>query len=613
MLIKYVEIINSNEATINQLNKELKENKKIYKALNRDFEDISSKFSNISYKIINKEGDYKSIHEEYEEKIANFKRDKIRYDDKIKDLLDITQTQKMEIKEHKAKLKINYNEIKTLCKNMANLQNSLSEEKKLNDELKEQLTILNDLNTKFDETSNIIQNLQSELEDEKRQNKELSSENNVIIKITQGLREKLDTLNERYSGENQLDRLHVVIKNKNNDIQKIKNSIDDNKKYVQTIEFKNKQLENEIKELIFGLNLEVSNLNQWVENYLGVYYDNKEIEIPELPCTVTKSTKHKIKLDSLKDSIYNAHLKMITEIEKTKEFLNKFSKESSKNFQIEDNYSNEITELKKEILNKDNDIYILTNKISLQNKEISQLKEENDNHKLEIEGKSEQYNKFCGKINNLLISQLQKVQENPLIINNYAFCDIILKSNFSENTIDIINESLLKYFQIFEKLLSEYELLIVERDKNNVCFLSSQSKDTIYKEKIILYENQLKRKDHIINQQRNEIAQLKENRTAENQLNESLRRTIINNHKESKTFEIHLTESLIKSELNYPKESRKGEFDLNDYLYESKEKNYILSSQNKEQEVKGNNLQSKENNLINSSFNNTVTLKSEVI
>ena len=60
----------------------------------------------------------------------------------------------------------------------------MSEEKKLNDELKEQLTILNDLNTKFDETSNIIQNLQSELEDEKRQNKELSSENNVIIKIT---------------------------------------------------------------------------------------------------------------------------------------------------------------------------------------------------------------------------------------------------------------------------------------------------------------------------------------------------------------------------------------------------------------------------------------------
>ena len=57
-----------------------------------------------------------------------------------------------------------------------------------------------------------------------------------------------------------------------------------------------KDLENEIKEIIMGINVELKTINQWIDTYLGVYFD-KNIEIPELPYTISKSIKNKIKFD----------------------------------------------------------------------------------------------------------------------------------------------------------------------------------------------------------------------------------------------------------------------------------------------------------------------------
>lgn len=176
-----MDIIKEQENNITQLNKEIKAHKKSNKHLKKEFNNISSKFSTISHHISNKEGDFKLFQEEYEEKLEKNEKEKLRYDDKIKDLLEIIKTQKMEVEDYKYKLKNMENERKTLMKNLTNLQNCLNEEKKLNKEINEQLSIVNDLNKKFDETSNFIQNLQNELELEKSRNDELTVSNNVNL------------------------------------------------------------------------------------------------------------------------------------------------------------------------------------------------------------------------------------------------------------------------------------------------------------------------------------------------------------------------------------------------------------------------------------------------
>ena len=166
-----------------QQKRKLKENKIYYKALNKEFVKISLKLKNISSKFLNKDGDYKNFNEDYEVKIANFNSNQVRYDEKIKDLFEITNTQKVELTEYIAKLKINEKERKSLCKTILKLQNSMVEERKLNSELKQQLTILNELNIKFDETSKIILNQKIEIDNEKTKNNEQSILNNVRFKI----------------------------------------------------------------------------------------------------------------------------------------------------------------------------------------------------------------------------------------------------------------------------------------------------------------------------------------------------------------------------------------------------------------------------------------------
>jgi chromosome segregation ATPase len=179
MLGKYFEIIKEQENTIIQLRKEMKDHRKVHKTLKKEFNDITYRFQNISNKVNHKEGDYRMFHQEYEEKLSKYEKDKLQYDEKIHDLLDIIKTQKLEIGEFKIKQKLTDSERKTLNKNIVNLQGSLIEERKINEEFREQLEILNELNRKFDETSKVVQNLQNELEIEKNKNSELASANNV--------------------------------------------------------------------------------------------------------------------------------------------------------------------------------------------------------------------------------------------------------------------------------------------------------------------------------------------------------------------------------------------------------------------------------------------------
>jgi hypothetical protein len=172
----------------------MKTHKKSHKHLKKEFNEISSKFSTISHYISNKEGDFKLFQEEFEERLDKKEREKIKYDEKIKDLLEIIKTQKMEMEDHKYKLKNLENERKTLIKNVTNMQNCLNEEKKLNEEINEQLMIVNDLNKKFDETSGILQNLQNELELEKNKNEELTVLNNVKLLFESELKREVQCI-----------------------------------------------------------------------------------------------------------------------------------------------------------------------------------------------------------------------------------------------------------------------------------------------------------------------------------------------------------------------------------------------------------------------------------
>jgi len=314
----------------------------------------------------------------------------------------------------------------------------------------------------------------------------------------------------------------VIIQNKNNDIEKLKRSFDEQKKHHVSLEIKNKQLENEIKDLIFGLNLEVNNLQQWVENYLGMYYANKDIEIPELPCTVTKSSRYKIKLDSLKDSIFNVHLRLVKDLENNQELFKKANLETNRVSQKEDKFTTDITELKKEILSKDNEIFMLRSKIDNLSRELQHFKEICENKNFEIDGKTEKFNKFCEKINIFLKEQVLKIQNIPVIVNNKIFNDIILKLNFTENIYDLINENLHKIIKIFDKMVTDYELLYREKDQACLVLKNNNCRDNLINEKITLYENQLKKKEEMINMLRTELEKVKINHLIESNLIESI-------------------------------------------------------------------------------------------
>jgi len=110
-------------------------------------------------------------------------------------------------------------------------------------------------------------------------------------------------------------------------------------------------LENDLNDIVNQINAEIKIIIQWVETYLGVYYEDN-IDLPDLPYTISKTVKKNINLDQLKKVIYNSRKNLNEEFKK----LSVSCKESSEdNYEISKKHerlNHENIHLKNELLEK---------------------------------------------------------------------------------------------------------------------------------------------------------------------------------------------------------------------------------------------------------------------
>jgi len=186
----------------------------------------------------------------------------------------------------------------------------------------------------------------------------------------------------------------------------------------------NVQLENLIKEIIGGVNSELGAVIQWVETYFGNFYNSESFEVPNIPVTVNKVIKSKIKINQLKECLQNKRKKVNEEQQKFEQYI-QITKNDINNFNSKiENYMETNSNLQNTIMERNEDINQLNYIIDNLNRDIKNLKETIDDIRAN-DNKEEIFNKFYEKMNFDIITLLDKIQNNKAlkkindILNNY--------------------------------------------------------------------------------------------------------------------------------------------------------------------------------------------------
>ena len=176
----------------------------------------------------------------------------------------------------------------------------------------------------------------------------------------------------------------------------------------------NMQLENLIKELISGVNSEISNIIQWVETYFGNFYNSETFEVPNIPATLCKVIKSKFKINQLKEVLQNKRKKVNEELQKHDQYI-QISKNDMANLNCKvEKYLETNSNLTHELIEKNEDINQLNYSIESLKRENKYLKENMDERKVNESkfNKEDILNKFYEKMNLDIVSLLDKIMNN---------------------------------------------------------------------------------------------------------------------------------------------------------------------------------------------------------
>lgn len=180
LLRDYDLIIKDQEKTINQQKKVIVEKETINKELKQEFNEVNARFKNLTMKLNIKEEDYKKLHNEYENKLGVLEDDKYKTEEKVNELIDIVKQQSKELSDFSVQLQIVEKEKKLLQKNIEKMKGEYEDLCNANIELKQQLSVINELKRKITETDQVTTNLQREVEAERITNSNLVKANNVF-------------------------------------------------------------------------------------------------------------------------------------------------------------------------------------------------------------------------------------------------------------------------------------------------------------------------------------------------------------------------------------------------------------------------------------------------
>ena len=351
-------------------------NKTNYQTNNNQFEEekgffrpktFTQNFKNFEISSNNNEENMKELEEDTEKEAVEFIQSQHQ---KIKDLKNDLKLKDKLLNEYKEKInKINlrikddqentilYNNLRQQIDILAKEKEDLKLELYSKDKLIKELKIdLNDLSKKFNNFNNNILNKSEEKDEKVSQLMQLLKEYSTQLKKNE---EKLKIY------ENEINRLNRELTNEMKAKQKIKLLYED-----KLVEDKN---------WISKINADIQILCDWMNNYMGAYFDNK-YEIPNMPIFTPPINTESVAIFNR----FNFNLLRQTISEIKNKIYNNLSK-----------YENLIQQDKKEQLE-------LLDKIESQNKNIASLNKDIILLKEEIAKKNVEIEEMNNKINDLI-------------------------------------------------------------------------------------------------------------------------------------------------------------------------------------------------------------------
>ena len=339
---------------------------------------------------------------------------------------------------------------------MKNQFNSLLEEKEhLRSALYQKEKLTEELQNEFNEINNKFKLLNEQILNQEDSNSKVSQLVELVKQYSKELTE-LTQKNKLYENElNNLNRQMSEIMKEN-----------------QTLNSSKKNFDIEFSDFCINTNKNISLLCQWIDNYLGIYYD-KKIEIPDIP--ILSNFNNKINFDSLRQKIYSIRNKIYEQQLNSENIIQKFKQD-----QID--LLTKIEKLNKEISLLKNQNLEMKEGMTKFNISYEQLNDKLNQKQVDFCTKNKDIISYFYKLNNRI---LKLKQDNPKYKSLKENIDIETSKNTFEDNINCLIEEFIECENKLEYLKASQNNLISKDELNTV--------KQFYQSRIETLENELKK------------------------------------------------------------------------------------------------------------------------
>jgi chromosome segregation ATPase len=439
---------------ISNLNKQLLEKDDLNNQLKQEINEILSKFRNITKRMEIKEEEFRKACEEKDLQINKYVHEKTSVEDKLTQVIDIIKQYSKELDELNGKVYHYESEYKA-AKQINERQNEEIEQLiRDNNDLQENIVKYKDISYKVQDAERLIDNLESALKNERVKFDSLSRNN-------QDLLEKYQLLRDKIAGENNPDNLKLTVDSKVSEINKLNCGLDGLMKTVKAFELKNFELDNENRELVNHLNTDIVSLIQWIETYLGNFYDNN-FNIPDISSTISKSLRAKLKFDNLKEAVINTRRRVNEEFHKILTNLGEYKRSNSEfNHKLEV-LNSENHNLKLQLAEKDEDVKALRQESENYRLNINNNKESFTKLKKEFNEERDNFNNFLERIYSSIKAQHHNIYKNDSL---KQISSSFQEFTFTDNLQRDIENELHSLFNIYSSVVKSYESTTLENEE----------------------------------------------------------------------------------------------------------------------------------------------------
>ena len=339
---------------------------------------------------------------------------------------------------------------------MKNQFNKLIEEKEhLRSALYQKEKLTEELQNEFNEINNKFKLLNEQILNQEDSNSKVSQLVELVKQYSKELTE-LTQKNKLY--ENELNNLNMQM----SEIMKEN----------QTLNSSKKNFDIEFSDFCINTNKNIGLLCQWIDNYLGIYYD-KKIEIPDIP--ILSNFNNKINFDSLRQKIYSIRNKIYEQQLNSENIIQKFKQD-----QID--LLTKIEKLNKEISLLKNQNLEMKEGMTKFNISYEQLNDKLNQKQVDFCTKNKDIISYFYKLNNRI---LKLKQDNPKYKSLKENIDIETSKNTFEDNINCLIEELIECENKLEYLKASQNNLVSKDELNTV--------KQFYQSRIETLENELQK------------------------------------------------------------------------------------------------------------------------